>query len=438
MATIGSDPNGCKRILFVSPDGKRKTVRLGKVTMKQATAFKVRLEALIGQTITGVADDEISRWVAGLDAEMYSRLAAVGLVKPRAAATVVLLADFLDAYCEARRPPVQKPHTFKNLNATRRQLLEFFGRDRDLRSITPGDADAWLLDLGGRYASTTCGRTIKRAKQFFRAAVRSRIIAENPFGDCKAPSQVNESRKCFVSQEAIGRILDACPDSEWRLIVALARYGGIRCPSELVLLEWSEVDWERSRFLVHAPKTEHHEGGGERWVPIFPELLPYLAEAFQQAEDGTRYLINRAGDPGVNLRAPFLRIIRRAGESPWPKLFVNLRASRETELVAEYPLHVVCKWLGNSTIIAQKHYLQVTEADFQRAAGGGLRGAESGTVDAEPTSSEAAQIPAQSAANGACQRKTAFPAETRNVLEVNDLLPESIPVSTHKYPPRES
>ena len=74
MATIGKDPNGLKRVLFVAPDGKRKTIRLGKATMKQATAFKVKVEALIGRTITGTADDEVSRWLAGLDAEIYGRL----------------------------------------------------------------------------------------------------------------------------------------------------------------------------------------------------------------------------------------------------------------------------------------------------------------------------------------------------------------------------
>ena len=35
-----------------------------------------------------------------------------------------------------------------------------------------------------------------------------------------------------------------------------------------------------------------------------------------------------------------------------------------------HPLHVVCTWIGNSTLIAQKHYLQVTDADFKRAAQG--------------------------------------------------------------------
>src|SRR5262249_22635352 len=30
-----------------------------------------------------------------------------------------------------------------------------------------------------------------------------------------------------------------------------------------------------------------------------------------------------------------------------------------------------CAWIGNSALIAQKHYLQVTDADFKRAAKGG-------------------------------------------------------------------
>jgi len=46
-----------------------------------------------------------------------------------------------------------------------------------------------------------------------------------------------------------------------------------------------------------------------------------------------------------------------------------MRASRQTELQREFPLHVVCSWLGNSPRIAQQSYLLVTEDDFARAAG---------------------------------------------------------------------
>ncbi|MEE3371972.1 MAG: hypothetical protein VX346_21750, partial [Planctomycetota bacterium] len=44
------------------------------------------------------------------------------------------------------------------------------------------------------------------------------------------------------------------------------------------------------------------------------------------------------------------------------------RASRETELAHDYPLHVVTNWLGNTPRIALRHYLQVTDADFAQAA----------------------------------------------------------------------
>ena len=57
------------------------------------------------------------------------------------------------------------------------------------------------------------------------------------------------------------------------------------------------------------------------------------------------------------------------GVSGWPRLFHSMRASRQTELQREFPLHVVCSWLGNSPRIAQQSYLLVTEDDFAKAAG---------------------------------------------------------------------
>ena len=57
--------------------------------------------------------------------------------------------------------------------------------------------------------------------------------------------------------------------------------------------------------------------------------------------------------------------MKRAGLVPWPRLFHSLRGSRETELARDYPLHVVTDWLGNTPKIALKHYLMVTDADYE-------------------------------------------------------------------------
>jgi integrase len=270
VASISKGPNGHRTIQFVAGDGKRRSIRLGKVTQRQAEAVKLRVEALNAALISKCPlDGDTASWVAGIGDDLAAKLAAVGLIPERASA---LLSDFLDAYIK-RRTDI-KPRTRINLEACRAQLVEFFGKDRSLKNITPGDADAWLLWLRERYANGTAGRTVKRAKQFFRSAVRSRLLPSNPFEDVKPPSQVNDSRKSFVSRETTRRMLDACPDAEWRLIVALCRFGGVRCPSELLPLRWSEVNWEQGRFLVHSPKTEHHEGGRRPLGSDLPRAAP--------------------------------------------------------------------------------------------------------------------------------------------------------------------
>src|SRR5262249_43919720 len=123
------------------------------------------------------------------------------------------------------------------------------------------------------------------------------------------------------------------------------------------------------------------------------ELRKYLEECFDLADPGTVHVISRYRDPSANLRTQLLRIIKRAGVQPWPKLFHNLRASRETELAADYPIHVVCAWIGNTERIAAKHYLQVTDDYFESASQGG---AKSGALAAQ----KAAQSPSVSVWQG--------------------------------------
>ena len=48
---------------------------------------------------------------------------------------------------------------------------------------------------------------------------------KNPFDKMKDCSvKANREREFFVTREQIQKVLEACPDNEWRLIVALARF----------------------------------------------------------------------------------------------------------------------------------------------------------------------------------------------------------------------
>jgi hypothetical protein len=391
MASIGKDPNGRRRILFVAQDGSRKTIRLGKCSQKQAEAAKVKIEALVTAQFNGSVDDEVSRWLAALPENMHSKLVAVGLAKPRAtpadaAASGMTLGCLLDEYTQSRVDV--KPGTQLTYGRTCQYLLGYFPADKRLSEINEGDADAWRLHLLGQgLAISTVNRACGMARQFFRAAVRRKLLAGNPFDDLESSVKSNKARQFYVSRQDIEKIIAACPNTEWKLIVALARYGGLRTPSETLLLRWGDINWEAGKMLVRSPKTEHHTGGESRLVPLFPELGPLLREAFTAAEPGAEFVIAKHRKRGANLRTQLLRIMAKAGVKPWPKLLQNCRSTRQTELCEHWPEHIVCAWIGNSRLVAREHYLQIRDEDFLRAA--------------EPE--KAAQNPAQQPAATPCE-----------------------------------
>lgn len=366
MATIGNDANGRKRILFVDGDGSRKTIRLGKATDEQALAFKWRVESLIAAQSSGHLDEDVTKWLGKLKDKMYERLVAVGLARPRVAAKAGVGA-FIDAYIAGRLD--LKPRTVTNLKQLRKWVVDYFGETRDIRTIGPGDAEDFRQHMiKGGLGDNTIRRKIGRARQLFRDAIRRGVVrGANPFEGMAAAVRADKSRQFYVTREAVGKVLDQCPDAQWRLLVSLSRYGGLRCPSEHLALRWGDIDWERNRIRVPSPKTEHHEGKECRYIPLFPELRKPLLETFGETPEGSEWVITRYRDSSTNLRTHFTRLIRKAGLEPWPKLWHNLRSSRQTELAERYPIHVVCAWLGNSRAVAQEHYLQVTDAHFEQA-----------------------------------------------------------------------
>lgn len=353
------------RVLVGGGRQPRRTIRLGKISQRAAQAARDRIDALESAQRSGQAiDSQTAAWLAKISDDIYERLAKAGLVEPRHAAESWTLSRFLETYIDGRDDV--KPNTVIAYNRTRRQLVEFFGRSRKIDTIHEGDADDFKQWLLRKSAVASASRDIVRSRQFFKAAMRRRLIAANPFADVKAGSQTNASRKHFVPREDIDAVIAACPDNDWRLIFAFARYAGLRIPSELDTLRWADINWERGRFVVHVAKKAHIPGHETRVVPIFPKLRPHLERAFAEAEPGSVYVVPRArGCP--NLRRYAEQILRRAGVKQWPKLFNNCRASCETELVRQHPAHVVHSWIGHTASVAEDHYLQTTDEDFERA-----------------------------------------------------------------------
>ncbi|MDA7978990.1 MAG: hypothetical protein MPJ50_09510 [Pirellulales bacterium] len=140
MASIAKEPNGTRRILFKAPDGKRKTLRLGKVSQKIAETYRTHVEHLVTSLrMKWSAPDETIRWLSELDETMRDKLVAVSLCPRRESQ---LLGPFLEEYIASRKDV--RPGTLTVFGHTRRCLVTFFGEDK-MREIHSGSADEFRL-----------------------------------------------------------------------------------------------------------------------------------------------------------------------------------------------------------------------------------------------------------------------------------------------------
>jgi integrase len=400
-------------IQFKGVDGKRRSIRLGKLPLKSAEDTREKISLLERYSQSGQEPDgKMQKWLMARPNDVHKTLSDGGLVEPRkpqepvAKPKAILLGEFLDGYVEKRSDV--KDGTATVYGHTRRCLVDYFGADKSVEAITPDDADdwrRWLAKPKNENDATTGGQglaenTVRRrcgiAKEFVRSAVRGRLIAENPFGDMKGLTVgANEARDSFVTRDVAEKVIAACPDAEWKLLFALSRYGGLRWPSEHLALRWGDVQWDTSKIIIRSPKTAHHEAKGVRVMPLFPELRSHLETAWNDLLDSgfdpkvskasEQPVVRRYRDSNSNLRTQLCRIIAKAGLTPWPKLFQDLRASRATELAGEYPGHVAAAWMGHSEKIASEHYWRPTDADFERAVQNPVQTPTAG----EPKSSEA-------------------------------------------------
>ena len=370
------------RIEYRDKDKRRRKIRLGSISKRDAQAIAVKVQSIVSSTIAGNNDlaNATAEWLQQIGDDLHAKLVEQGLCQPRNQST---LGEWLTLYLERHNPRVGS-YCQKALGRSQTLLTEFFGTDKQMNDITPIDAQAyrdWLVD-DKDMAQATVATHVKKAKQFFSQAIKADIIAKSPFAEVVAGTQANDANSYYVSCEKINKAIEFAPDAQWRLIIALSRYAGLRCPSETLSLKWADVDFVAGTLTINSSKTRK-QGKPMRVMPILPELRPYLEDAFDPENERciTRYRVSNS-----NLRKMFLEILAKAEVEPWPRLFHNLRGSLETDLMNTYPAHVVVAWLGNTEQTALRHYLKVTPQHLADAIANGV-GQQVGTSLAETTSS---------------------------------------------------
>ena len=374
--------------------GRRCSLWLGDLSKRAADAVARHIDELARAAGANVApSSEATVWANGVDDRIYASLVKWQLAETRISinADSRFCETFFRAYVADRSD--LSPITITNYGQAIRWFGKRFKADRLLSSITANEFESWhrwMVKSG--LAPASANKHAKRIRTLFGKAIKARLLLENPGTGYGIGGEVCRDRDHYITRTDAVAILGHC-DTEWALIFGLCRFAGFRCPTEVIGLKWSDVQWAENRLRVESQKT------GLRFCPIFPELRPLLDAAWEAAPEGATFCIGRHRDTQSNLRTHLVRIIERSGLTPWAKPFVNLRASCRTDLEERFPSHAIDAWMGHSTRIARKHCLQVTDAHWEKAASesdpsspkvtatvGGVTG---GVIPAHPRASEA-------------------------------------------------
>ncbi len=365
--------NGTFSIQFYTADKKRVTVRIGKVSDRNAEAICRHVEYLNTAHQTGQQPPkETLAWLAGVGPVLRERLAKAGLVEADRRLT---FGAFLAGWLDGKKAAGFKPTSMIAWGQTVTALTILLG-DKRLDALTHADGERFRDHMRDKpYRATTVHKRLTHAKGMIEDAMRLGHLDKNPFKHVKTRQGDPSERRAYVRVGDIQRVIDHMPNVWWRLLVALARYAGLRVPSEPFALTWGDVDWERERLTVPSPKTEG-QGKPHRIIPLFPLLKPHLEAAFDTAAEGDVFIFpedfrrratGERGLNGCNLRTTFGKCIRKAGVEAWPRIWHSLRASCESDLAQSFPLAVVAKWLGNTPSVALRHYVDPTDTAFDAA-----------------------------------------------------------------------
>jgi len=362
------------RIQWKFPSGKRQTLWLGKVSTRDAQATLRHVDELIDASKSHRScSRETGVWLEDCSAELLNKLAKAGLVELEASKPKPTFEELAKIY-HTRGDIGESTKSIRRYWET--SIVQILG-SKSCDQVNPDDAERLrdaLLHKGLK--KITVGRMLRFARQVFDIAVSKKHLAENPMAGLKHNFREGKAApREYICPNRIEEILRVMP-GPWKLMTALARYAGLRSPSESLLLRWSDVHLEAKCPYLHvtSPKTES-QGKAWRDVPISPRLAEILREGKPADARPSDFVVDlpayrkprKGGWHGVNTRQQFNKILVKAGIGIIKNAFKVFRSSCVTDWARDHAVHVVAAWAGHTVGVAGKHYLTLTDSDWVKA-----------------------------------------------------------------------
>ena len=320
----------------------------------------IRLKGYPVQTATFARKTDAKIWAQKTEAEIREgRHFQTSEAKKRT------LAEVIDRYAVEVLP--QKP---KSAFAQGRQLdwwKEQIGH-MVLVDITPGVITSTRETLkksinknGKSFTVASVNRYMAALSHVFSIAYREWGWAnQNPFSKVSKLKEPR-GRTRFLTQDEIKRFLQACKESRSNAlypIVLLALSTGAR-KSEILQLHWEDVDFERSRILIHETKNTE-----KRSLPLVGHAGQVIKELYSESPEKSGPIF-QGKTPSktyqrTTVRRAFLTALTAAGIEDFR--FHDLRHTAASYLAMNgASLVEISEILGHKTLQMVKRYSHLTE-----------------------------------------------------------------------------
>ncbi|MEO5913293.1 MAG: tyrosine-type recombinase/integrase [Luteolibacter sp.] len=185
---------------------------------------------------------------------------------------------------------------------------------KPLESVTMADIRSWreLLQDEGR-AGKTVNKYVKDVGSAFRAAIRDGLVNFNPCGALEAVSTEDSmDRKPFIMAQVVA-LLGASPSVEWRGLILVAAFTGLRM-TDAARLRWDSVDMQASMISLIPSKTKRKKR--EVRIPIQSDLLEFLQERSKSRDPQEPFVLPALSKKKANgrtgLSGAFVEIMAKA------------------------------------------------------------------------------------------------------------------------------
>lgn len=245
-------------------------------------------------------------------------------------------------------------------------LMDFLGADIFISQITTADIDNIKNGCLKTLAPPTVNIHLRNISASFNLAVKWNQLNINPAKGVTKLKELQREKNIF-EQEELNKLIETIDKPDIKILVLFGYYTGGRL-SELLNLQWNDIDLKRNVITIRNKETFKTKTGKIRKIP-FSSKLQYIINNMQcPSSDDYLFKTSRGKPYTKDYAGEIVRLAIRKAGLPHYLHFHCLRHTFITELLRKnVNIYYVSKLAGHSNISTTMGYIHTDTEDYRTA-----------------------------------------------------------------------